>query len=173
MAVCHEWWEVFASMCKAAWKGGALTGKNSCGYSGINTPWGSSMLPSGGARSCGPKCGLAMNMYGYVAKWATLARCSCFRLEGSHVQHKRMPRNNGGVSLLHDKLGLQCVVDNHTLEDNLRKAGWDLLSKAVTTQRGYKRRCRDGTGARREGRGTAAMVERIVQGALRQRAQKS
>ena len=49
----------------------------------------------------------------------------------------------GVVSLLHDKLGLPCVVDNHTLDDNLRKDGWDPLSKAVTKQRGYKRCCRD------------------------------
>ena len=113
------------------------------------------------------------HMYAYVAKWGTLARFSCFSLEGSHVRLKRTLRNSGRVSLLHDMLGLQCVVDNHTLDDNLRKEGWDLLSKAVTKQRGYKRHCRDWTRARREGRGRAAMVERIVQRALRQRAPKS
>ena len=74
----------------------------------------------------------------------------------------------GGVSLLHDKLGLQCVVDD-TLDDNLRREGWEPMSKAVGKQGGYKRRCRDWTRARREGRGRAAMVERIVQRALRQR----
>ena len=103
----------------------------------------------------------------------TLARFSCVSLEGSHVRLKRTPRNSGGVSFLHDKLVLQCVVDNHTLDDNLRKEGWDPLSKAVTKQRGYKRRCRDWTRARREGRGGAAMVERIVQKALRHRSPKS
>ena len=65
--------------------------------------------------------------------------------------------------MLHDKLGLRCVVDNHTLDGNLLKEGWEPLSKAAKKQR-------DWTRARREGR--AAMVERIVQRALRQRVPK-
>ena len=60
-----------------------------------------------------------------------------FSPKGSHA------RKSWGVSLLHDKLGLQCVVDNQTLDDNLRKEGWDPLSKAVLKQQWYKRRCRD------------------------------
>ena len=40
--------------------------------------------------------------------------------------------------------------------DNLRKGGCNPLSKVVTKQRGYKRRCRDWTRARRQGRGRAA-----------------
>ena len=35
------------------------------------------------------------HMYAYV----TLARFSCFGLEGSHARLKRMPRNTRGVSL--------------------------------------------------------------------------
>ena len=69
--------------------------------------------------------------------------------------------------------GLQCVVDSHILDGNLWKEGWDLLSKAVTKRKEYKRRCRDWTRARREGRGRATMVESIVQRALRQRAPKT
>ena len=32
----------------------------------------------------------------------------------------------GGVSLLNDRSGLQCVVDSHTPDDNLRKEGWEV-----------------------------------------------
>ena len=53
------------------------------------------------------------HMYAYVATWGTLGRFNGSHLEGSHVRLKRMGRNSGGESLLHDKLGLQCVVDNH------------------------------------------------------------
>ena len=98
-----------------------------------------------------------------MAKWGTSVMFSCFILDGSHVRLKKMLRNSGALSLLHDELGLQCVVDNHTLDDNLRKEGWDPLSKALTKQRWYKRRGRGWTRVRREGRGRAAMVERIVQ----------
>ena len=80
------------------------------------------------------------HVYAYVAKWGTLASFSCFSPQGSNLQLKRMLRNSGGVSLLHDKFGLQCVVDNHTLDNNLRKQRWDPLRKAMTKQRGYKRR---------------------------------
>ena len=53
----------------------------------------------------------------------TIAKCSFFALEGSHVRLKRLLRNSGWVSLLKDRPGLQFVVDNHTLDDNLRKEG--------------------------------------------------
>ena len=102
-------------------------------------------------------------MYAHVAKWGTLARFSCFSLEGSDVRLKRMVMNSGVVSLLYGNLGLQCVVDNHTSDDNLRYEGWDPQSKAVTKQRGYKRVCRDWTHSRQEGTGRAAMMETIVQ----------
>ena len=53
---------------------------------------------------------------------------------------KRLLRNSVGVSLLNDRSGLQCVVDNHTLDDNLRNEGWEVESRAVTKQRGFQRR---------------------------------
>ena len=37
------------------------------------------------------------------------------------MQLKRITRNNGGVSLLHGKMGLQYLVDNHTSDDNLQE----------------------------------------------------
>ena len=62
-------------------------------------------------------------MYAYVARWVTIAKISCFALEGSRVRLKWLVRNSGGVNLLNDRSGLQCVVDNHTLDHNLCKEG--------------------------------------------------
>ena len=46
------------------------------------------------------------HMYAYVARWGTIARFSCFALEGWHVRLKRLLRNSGGGgSLLNDKSG--------------------------------------------------------------------
>ena len=45
---------------------------------------------------------------------------------------KRLLRNSGGVSLVKDRSGLQCVVDNHILDDNLRKEGWEVPSIRTT-----------------------------------------
>ena len=109
------------------------------------------------------------HMYAYVARWGTIARFSCFALEGSHVRLRRLLRNSGRVSLLNDRSGLQCVVDNHTLDDNLRKEGWEVESRSVTKQRGIPRRCTTWSPARRERKGRENMVRRIVERALRQR----
>ena len=75
----------------------------------------------------------------------------------------------GGGSLLNDRSGLQCVVDNHTLDDNLRKEGWEVESRVVTKQRGFQRRCTTWSRARRERKGRGNMVRRTVERALRQR----
>ena len=82
---------------------------------------------------------------------------------------KRLLRNWWGVSLLNDRSGLQCVVDNHTLDDNLRKEGWEVESRVVTKQRGFQHQCTTWPRARRERKGTENMVRRIVERALRQR----
>ena len=107
--------------------------------------------------------------YAYVARWGTIAKYTCFAFEGSRVRLKRLLRNSRGVSLLNDRLGLQCVVDNYTLDDNLRKEGWEVESRAVTKQRGLQRRCTTWSHARRERNGRENMVRRIVERALRQR----
>ena len=53
------------------------------------------------------------------------------------------------------------MEDNHTLDDHLRKEGWEVTSKAMTKQRGYQRRCMAWSRARRESKGREALVGRI------------
>ena len=103
------------------------------------------------------------HMYAYVARWGTIVKFSCFALECSHVRLKRLLRKSWGVSLLNDRSGLQCVVDNHTLDDNLRNEGWEVESRGVTKQRGFQRRCTTWSRARRERKGRENMVRRIVE----------
>ena len=82
---------------------------------------------------------------------------------------KRLLRNSGGVSLLNDRSGLQCLVDNHTLDDNLRNEGREVESGVVTKQRGLQRPCTTWSHVRRERKGRENMVRRNVERALRQR----
>ena len=55
-------------------------------------------------------------------------------MEGSHRRLKRMLRNSGGLSLLHGRLGVQVVVDNHTIDDSLRAEGWDVTKRSMRGQ---------------------------------------
>ena len=41
-----------------------------------------------------------------------------------------MLRNSGGLSLLRGRLGVQVVVDNHTIDDSLWLHGWDATIRA-------------------------------------------
>ena len=41
-----------------------------------------------------------------------------------------MLRNNGGLRLLRGRLGVQVVVDNHTIDDSLAAHGWDATKRA-------------------------------------------
>ena len=41
-----------------------------------------------------------------------------------------MLRNIGGLSLLRERLGVQVVVDNHTIDDSLAAHGWDVTKRA-------------------------------------------
>ena len=41
-----------------------------------------------------------------------------------------MLRNGGGLSLLRGGLGVQVVVDNHTIDDSLVAHGWDATKMA-------------------------------------------
>ena len=45
------------------------------------------------------------------------------------------------------------MVDKHTLDDNLRKEGSEVESRAVTKQRGFQRRCMTWSRAWRERKG--------------------
>ena len=41
-----------------------------------------------------------------------------------------MLRNSGSLSLLRGRLGVQVVVDNHTIDDSLAAHGWDATKRA-------------------------------------------
>ena len=45
-----------------------------------------------------------------------------------------MLRNNGGLSLLRGRLGVQVVVNNHTVDDSLWSHGWDATKRAQNGQ---------------------------------------
>ena len=137
--VCTEWWEAFAAMAELAWKDDFLSGAEQRALLQRQRTMGAWHLDLGWGKTLWTHMWVD-HMYAYVARWGTIARLGCFALEGSHVRLKRLLRNSGGVSLLNDRSGLQCVVDNHTLDDNLRKGGWELQSRAVTKQKGFQRR---------------------------------
>ena len=69
-------------------------------------------------------------MHFFPKKWTILSKFSCFVIEGSHRRLKRMLRNNGGLSLLQGRLGVQALVDNHTMDDSLEAHGWDAAQRA-------------------------------------------
>ena len=70
------------------------------------------------------------HMYYFTKKWRILSKFSCYAMEGSHRRLKRMLRNSGGLSLLRGRLGVQVVVDNHTIDDSLWLHGWDATKRA-------------------------------------------
>ena len=45
-----------------------------------------------------------------------------------------MLRNSGGLSLLRGRLGVQVVVDNHTIDDSLCAEGWDITKRSMRGQ---------------------------------------
>ena len=55
-------------------------------------------------------------------------------LGGGHRRLKHMLRNSRGLSLLRGRLGVQVVVDNHTIDDNLRREGWDVTKRSMRGQ---------------------------------------
>ena len=61
------------------------------------------------------------------------------------------------------------MVNSHTLDDHLRKEGWEMTSRAVTKQRGYQCRYMAWSRARQERKGMEALVDEIVKRALRRR----
>ena len=42
--------------------------------------------------------------------------------------------NSGGLSLLRGKLGQHVIVDNHTIDYNLRCEGWDVTKQSMCSQ---------------------------------------
>ena len=57
-------------------------------------------------------------MYYCAKKWIILSKFSCFAMEGSQRRLKRILRYSGGLSLLRGRLGVQVVMDNHTIDDS-------------------------------------------------------
>ena len=51
-----------------------------------------------------------------------------------HRRLKRMLRLSGGLSLLGGRLGVQVVVDNHTIDDSLRAEWWDVTKRSMRVQ---------------------------------------
>ena len=79
------------------------------------------------------------HMYYFAEKWRILSKFSCFAMEGSHQRLKCMLRNSGGLSLLRGRLGVQVVVNNHTIDDSLWLHGWDAThAKGSTWARAHK-----------------------------------
>ena len=74
------------------------------------------------------------HMYFFAYKWRILSKILCFAMEGSHRRLKRMLRNSGGLSLLRGRLGVQVVVNNHTIDDSLRREGWDVTKRSMREQ---------------------------------------
>ena len=73
-------------------------------------------------------------MYFFAKKWRILSKFSYFAMEGTHRRLKRMLRNSGGLSLLQGRLGVQVVMDNHTIDDSLWSHGWDATKRARNGQ---------------------------------------
>ena len=73
-------------------------------------------------------------MYLFARTWRILSKFSCFAMEGSHRRLKRMMRNSGGLTLLCGRLGVQVVVDNHTIDDSLHREGWDVTKRSMYGQ---------------------------------------
>ena len=73
-------------------------------------------------------------LYFFARKWRILSKFSCFIMEGGHRRLKRMLRKSWGLILLLGRLGVQVVVDNHTIDDSLRRGGWDVTKRSMCGQ---------------------------------------
>ena len=90
-------------------------------------------MSSSGANFCGRFFGSTTCIF-FAKKWRILSEFCCFAMEGSHRTLKRMLRNSGGPSLLPGRLGVQAVVDKHTIDDRLWLHGWDATKRAQIGQ---------------------------------------
>ena len=128
-SVCKTWWEIFASMCVYAWRSAWFSGADlgrlrnhsiAMGTAHNELQWGNLLWTH-----------LWIDhMYYFAKKWGILSKFSCFAMEGNQRRVKRMLRNSRGLSLLRGGLGVQVVVDNHTIEDSLWLHGWDVTKRA-------------------------------------------
>ena len=59
------------------------------------------------------------DVYFFATKWRILSKFSFLPMEQIPRRLKRMLRNSESLSLLWGRLGVQVVVDNHTIDDSL------------------------------------------------------
>jgi hypothetical protein len=83
--VCTEWWEAFAAMAEVAWKADFLSGAEQRALLQRQRTMGARHLDLGWGKTLWTHMWVD-HMYAYVARWGTIARFSCFALEGSHVR---------------------------------------------------------------------------------------
>ena len=118
-SVCKTWWESFASMSVFAWRSawftradfGRLRGHSlAMGIPHNELQWGKLLWTH-----------LWIDhMYFFLQRSGESCQSSlALPWRGSHWRLKRMSRNSGGLSLLRGRLGVQVVVDKHTIDDSL------------------------------------------------------
>ena len=132
-SVCKTSCENFASMCVNAWRSAWFSGAD------LGRLWNHSIAM--GATHNELRWGNLLwthlwidHMYYFAKKWRTLSKFSCFPMQGSHRRLKRMLRKSGGLSLLRGRLGVQVVVDNHTIDHSLWSHRWDATKRAQNGQ---------------------------------------
>ena len=132
-SVCETWWENFASMCVFAWHSAWFLGADL----GRLRRHSIAMCAAHNELQWGKLVWTHLwidHMYFFAKKWRILSKFSCFAMHGSHRRLKSMLRNSGGLSLLRGRLGVQVVVDNHTIDDSLAAHGWDATKRAPNGQ---------------------------------------
>ena len=128
---CKEWWDNFGKICVYACLTGWLFGRDVEWLRDCSIPMGKAHLVLLCNRVPQSHFWIA-NMHFFARKWRILSKFSCFAMEGSRRRLKCMLRNNGGLSLLCCHLGVQVVVDKHTIDDSLRR------SYGYSNQMGYQ-----------------------------------
>ena len=132
-SVCKTWWENLASMCVFAWRSAWFSGADLGRLRNHSIPMGAAHNELQWGKLLWTHLWID-HMYFFAKKWRILSKFSCFTMEGSQRRVKRMLRNSGGLSLLRGRLGVQVVVDNHTIDDSLWSHGWDATKRAQNGQ---------------------------------------
>ena len=70
------------------------------------------------------------HMFFFARQWQILSKVVCFAMVGSQRQLKGMLCNSGDLSLLRSMV----VLDNHTIDDSLRREGWDPTKRSMRGQ---------------------------------------
>ena len=131
--VCRDWWDNFAQMCVYAWQTDWLFGGQVQRLRECSIRMGKAHLVLQWPKPLWLRLWID-HMYFFARKWRILSKISCFAMEGSHHRLKCMLRNRGGLSLLRGRLGVQVVVDNHTIDDSPRREGWDVTKRSMHGQ---------------------------------------